>query len=65
MPFEREGKLLVFGADAELRFRFDAFGKPTDEIVAPGDRHEIDLITRHARPSRPYLQRMSGSNVLS
>ena len=48
MARQREGKLLVLGADAELRFRFDALGKPIHEIVAPLDRRQVDLITRHA-----------------
>jgi hypothetical protein len=38
MPFERKGKFLVLGADAELRFRFDALGKPANEIIAAADR---------------------------
>ena len=47
---ERKGELLVLGADAELRFRFDALGEPIHQLVAPLDRRQIDLITRHIRP---------------
>ena len=47
MAIEREDEFFVFGADAELRFCFDALGKPRHEIVAPFDRRQVDLITRH------------------
>ena len=47
VSLQREGEFLVLGADAELRFRFDALGKPIHEIVAPLDRRQVDLITRH------------------
>ena len=52
MTFEREGEFLVLGADAELRFRFDALRNPIDEIVAPFDRRQVDLVTRHAGSRR-------------
>ena len=48
VAFEREGEFLVLGADAELRFRLDALGNPSDEFVAPLDRRQVDLVTRHA-----------------
>ena len=48
VALEREGEFLVLGADAELRFRLDALSDPVDEIVAPFDRRQVDLITRHA-----------------
>jgi hypothetical protein len=52
MTIEREGEFLVLGADAELRFRFDALRNPIDEIVAPFDRRQVDLVTRHAGSRR-------------
>src|SRR5271163_5333340 len=48
VPYEGEGEFLVFGADAELRFRLDALRDPLDEFVPPLDRRQVDLITRHA-----------------
>ena len=47
MAFERERKFLVLGADAKLRFRLGALRNPIDELVAPLDRRQIDLVTRH------------------
>ena len=67
VTFEREHEFLVLGADAELRFGFDALGNPIHEIVAPLDRRQVDLITRHAgsrenRP-RPYTRRAAEGNA--
>ena len=50
VSFEREGEFFVLGADAELRLRLDALSDPIDEIVAPLDRRQVDLITRHGIP---------------
>ena len=47
MSFEGEGEFFVLGADAELRLRLDALRNPIDELVAPLDRRQVDLITRH------------------
>ena len=52
VAFQREGEFLVLGADAELRFRFDPLRNPIDEIVAPFDRRQVDLVTRHAGSRR-------------
>ena len=48
VALQREDELLVLGADTELRFGFGALRKPIHEIVAPLDRRQVDLITRHA-----------------
>ena len=50
MALQREGELLVLGAEPELRFGFDALREPMHQIVAPLDRRQVDLITRHAGP---------------
>jgi hypothetical protein len=47
MALQRESELLVLGADPELRFGFDALREPMHQIVAPLDRRQVDLITRH------------------
>ena len=47
VSLQREGKFLVLGADAELRLWLDALSDPVDEFVAPLDRRQVDLITRH------------------
>ena len=47
VPLECEGEFLVLGADAELRLRLDALRNPFNELVAPLDRRQVDLITRH------------------
>ena len=47
VSFEREREFLVLGADAELRLRLHALSDPIDELVAPLDRRQVDLVTRH------------------
>src|SRR5262249_20947034 len=47
MPLDREGELLVLGADAEFRLRLDARLEPRDEFVARFDRRHVDLVTSH------------------
>ena len=47
VPFERENKFLVLGANTELRLRPGALRQPSDEFVPPLDRRQVDLITRH------------------
>ena len=47
VTFERERRLLVLGADAEIRFRLHARFEPGDEFVARLQRRHIDLVTRH------------------
>ena len=44
---EREREFLVLGADAKTRFRLGAFCDPIDELIAPLDWRQVDLITRH------------------
>ena len=44
-----ERELLVLGAGAPLRFRFRAFGKPRDELVARFDWRQVDNVTGHLR----------------
>ena len=51
MTFEREREFLVFGADAERRFRLYALRDPIDEVGAPLDRSQVDLVTRHGAPA--------------
>jgi hypothetical protein len=51
MTIEREREFLVFGADAETRLRLDALGDPIDEVGAPLDRSQVDLVTRHGAPA--------------
>ena len=47
VTFDGEWKLLVLGADAELRLRLHALGEPRDQGVAGFDRRHVDLITSH------------------
>ena len=47
MAFEREDEFLVLGADPEGRLWPRALRQPIDELVAPLDRLQVDLITRH------------------
>ena len=47
MSFEGKGEFFVLGADPELRLWLDAVRNPIDELVAPLDRRQVDLITRH------------------
>jgi hypothetical protein len=56
MALQREGELLVLGAEPELRFGFDALREPMHQIVAPLDRRQVDLITRHIdnKPAGPW-----------
>jgi hypothetical protein len=44
---EREREFLVLGADAKTRFRLGALRDPIDELIAPLDWRQVDLITRH------------------
>ena len=44
-----ERELLVLGAGPPLRFRFRAFGKPRDELVARFDWRQVDNVTGHLR----------------
>ena len=57
---DREGELLVLGADAEFRLRLDARFEPRDEFVARFDRRHVDLVTSHAgvpaERARPYTR---------
>jgi hypothetical protein len=63
MPAASEREFLVLGADAETRFRLDALSDPIDEIVAPLDRGQVDLITRHGIPAAMdrYLEVVIGA----
>src|SRR5262249_43496667 len=51
MPLDREGELLVLGADAELRSRLAALLEPRDKLVARVERRHVDLIAGHRVPS--------------
>src|SRR5262249_15267746 len=53
VAFDREGELLVLGADAVLRLRLAALGEPRDEFVARFDRRHVDLVTSHAQAKLP------------
>ena len=48
---DREGELLVLGADPPFRLRLAARFEPRDELVARRDGRHIDLVTSHAKPS--------------
>ena len=45
---DREGELLVLGADAELFRRRASRFEPGDEFVARLNRRHVDLVTSHA-----------------
>ena len=47
MAIQRERRLLVLGADAEIGRRLHAGLDPRDEFVARMQRRHIDLVTRH------------------
>ena len=45
---DREGELLVLGADPEFRLRLATRLQPSDEFVARPDGGHVDLVARHA-----------------
>ena len=64
---EREGELLVLGADPKLLGRLLAGGEPRDQLVARFDRRHIDLVTSHAvlqsrREARDLTRALQKSN---
>ncbi len=63
VALQREDEFLVLGADTELRFGFDALSKPIHEIVAPLDRRQVDLITRHAGSRRKSAATLYAAGV--
>ena len=68
VALDGERKLLVLGADAELRLRLRALGKPRDQFVARFYRRHVDLITSHewgpiaatGKGPRPTRRRQAG-----
>src|ERR1700751_170302 len=65
MALEREGCLLMLGADAEFAPRLYTRGQPRNEFVARLQRRHVDLVSRHIMSGSKALRSMRALSGMS